>query len=323
MTRIKIGVMGCANVAKRSVIPAIKHLINDFDLVAVSSRTKEKAEGMAAEFGCTAVVGYENLLKEDIDAVYIPLPTGLHEEWVNKALLAGKHVYAEKSIALLPQSAKGMVENASKHNLALMEGYMFLYHSQHEQVRKIIQAGEIGEIRSFRAAFGFPPLAEGNFRYDHKIGGGVVFDAAGYTVRAVHHFLGNDFEVASSSLWFDPVHQTHLYGDALLKSKNDLGAHISFGFDNFYQCYYEFWGSRGRLVAERAFTPGPEFLPSLILENEKGRQVLSAEKCNHFVGAMQEFKRIINFSSDRNTHYNQIIIQSRALDRIIKLALIQ
>ncbi|MEQ9414848.1 MAG: Gfo/Idh/MocA family oxidoreductase [Cyclobacteriaceae bacterium] len=320
MAKVKIGVMGCATIAKRSVIPAIKHLNNDFELVAVSSRTKEKVEAMAIEFGCAAVVGYENLLRENIDAVYIPLPTGLHEEWVNKSLLAGKHVYAEKSIALTFQSAMGMVENARKHNLALMEGYMFLYHSQHDQVKSIIQAGEIGEIRSFRSAFGFPPLAQDNFRYDHKIGGGVVFDAAGYAIRAVHHFLGYDFEVVASSLSFDPVHKTHVYGDALLKNKTGLGAHVSFGFDNFYQCNYEFWGSKGRLVAERAFTPGPDFQPSLLLENEKGRQVLLAEKCNHFVGAMREFSRIIKSSSDRYIHYNQITTQSRALDQIIKLA---
>lgn len=320
MAKVKIGVMGCAAIAKRSVIPAIKYLSSEFELVAVSSRTKEKAELMATEFGCTAVVGYENLLKQDIDAVYMPLPTGLHDEWVNKALLAGKHVYAEKSIALTLQSAKGMVENARKHNLALMEGYMFLYHSQHELVKSIIQGGEIGEIRSFRSAFGFPPLAQSNFRYDHEIGGGVVFDAAGYTVRAVHHFLGNDYEVVSSSLSYDPVHKTHLYGDALLKNKRGLGAHVSFGFDNFYQCYYEFWGSKGKLTAERAFTPSPDFQPTLTLENNKGRQQIVAEKCNHFVGALQEFHRIINLSSDRNAHYNQIITQSRALDQIIKLA---
>ncbi len=320
MAKVKIGVMGCAAIAKRSVIPAIKYLSSEFELVAVSSRTKEKAELMATEFGCAAVVGYENLLKQDVDAVYMPLPTGLHDEWVNRALGAGKHVYVEKSIAFTFESAMRMVENAKRYNVALMEGYMFLYHTQHQQVKKIVQAGEIGEVRSFRSAFGFPPLAQGNFRYDHEMGGGVVFDAAGYTVRAVHHFLGNDLEVVSSSLSYDPVHKIHQYGDALLKNKSGLGAHVSFGFDNFYQCYYEFWGSNGKLTAERAFTPGPDFQPTLILETKTGRQQIVAEKSNHFVGALQEFNRIINLSSDRNAHYNQIITQSRALDQIIKLA---
>jgi len=312
--------MGCAAIAKRSIIPAIKYLSNEFELVAVSSRTKEKATLMANEFGCAAVVGYENLLKQEVDAVYIPLPTGLHDEWVNRALAAGKHVYVEKSIAFTFESTRKMVENARSHNVALMEGYMFLYHTQHQQVKKILQADEIGEVRSFRSAFGFPPLAKDNFRYDNEIGGGVVFDAAGYTIRAVHHFLGNDLEVVSSSLSFDPNHKTHLFGDALLKSKSGLGAHVSFGFDNFYQNYYEFWGSKGKLTAERAFTPGPDFQPALILENNKGRQQILAEKCNHFVGTMQEFNRIINLSGERNVHYNQIIAQSRALDQIIKLA---
>ena len=115
MKKIRIGVMGCAAIAKKSVIPAILALPEQFELVAIASRTSEKAEEFAALFGCEAVTGYDYLLQLDIDAVYIPLPTGLHEEWINKALLAGKHVYAEKSIASSFDSAKSMVENAKKN----------------------------------------------------------------------------------------------------------------------------------------------------------------------------------------------------------------
>ena len=76
MRNIKIGVIGCANVAERLMIPAIK-ATDEFDLVAVASRTKEKAASFANKFSCEAVVDYSNLInRDDIDAVYIPLPTG-------------------------------------------------------------------------------------------------------------------------------------------------------------------------------------------------------------------------------------------------------
>jgi hypothetical protein len=84
--RIRIGVLGCANIAKRSVIPALLE-IPDFELVAVASRTISKASEFATIFGCEAIEGYDNLIdREDIDALYIPLPTGLHEEFIVKAL---------------------------------------------------------------------------------------------------------------------------------------------------------------------------------------------------------------------------------------------
>ncbi|CAF4884080.1 unnamed protein product [Rotaria sp. Silwood1] len=97
---MNIGVLGCANIAMRSVIPAIKS-ITDFKLIAVASRAKEKAAEYAEKFQCEAIEGYDNLIeRKDIDALYIPLPTGLHLEYVIKALESGKHVIAEKSLGM-------------------------------------------------------------------------------------------------------------------------------------------------------------------------------------------------------------------------------
>ena len=95
MNKLRIGVLGCANIARRSVIPAIKS-IAEFELLAIASRTKEKAEGFAQEFNCEAIHGYQELIdRKDIDVIYMPLPTGLHEEWSVKALEAGKHILIE------------------------------------------------------------------------------------------------------------------------------------------------------------------------------------------------------------------------------------
>jgi len=72
MNKLKIGVLGCANIAKRSVIPAIKS-IADFELIAIASRTKAKAEEFASTFNCEAIEGYQNLLdRNDIDVIYMP-----------------------------------------------------------------------------------------------------------------------------------------------------------------------------------------------------------------------------------------------------------
>jgi NDP-hexose-3-ketoreductase len=165
--KIKIGVLGCANIAQRTVIPALKFLSGKFELIFVASRSIDKAEAFAREFNCKAIAGYDNIINSSkIDALYIPLPTGLHKEWVNKALLAGKHVYAEKSIASNLTDAKIMVDNAKQKNLALMEGYMFQYHSQHKVVLDLLKIGEIGGLRYFSSSFGFPPFPNNNFRYD-------------------------------------------------------------------------------------------------------------------------------------------------------------
>ena len=320
MGRIRIGVMGCAAIARKSVIPAIKQLADEFTLVAVASRTKEKAEALAAEFGCNAVVGYDALLSAEIDAVYIPLPTGLHDEWINKALAAGKHVYAEKSIANSAPGAHEMVKSARKNDLALMEGYMFQYHPQHQAVKNLISEGAIGAIRSFRGSFGFPPLDSSNFRYDNEVGGGALYDAAGYPLRALHFLLGSHFRVQGASLFNDPVSGTNIFGSAYLKDDSGVGAHLDFGFDHFYQCNYEIWGSKGKLTALRAYTPAAEFAPTLLLEQQGKSETITIAPDNHFIGAMAEFHRLVSGTGDRHSHYDAILLQSDSLEAIKNFA---
>src|SRR5258707_26812 len=108
MTRVRIGVLGCAGIARRSTIPAMK-AVPGLDLVAVASRSREKADAFASQFGVEPMVGYQALVdRQDIDALYVPLPTGLHAEWIPKSLEAGKHVLAEKSLAVGHESMQAM-----------------------------------------------------------------------------------------------------------------------------------------------------------------------------------------------------------------------
>lgn len=319
--KIKIGVLGCANIAKRSVIPAIKELKQTFELAAIASRSINKAKDFADIFDCEPICGYQNLIdRKDISALYIPLPTGLHKEWIMKALNSGKHVYAEKSIAFNYKDASEMVNIARLNDLALMEGYMFIYHTQHKLTLDIINSGEIGEIRSFRSSFGFPPLRNDNFRYEKDLGGGVVFDAAGYPLRAVHLFLGSDLKVTGSSLKYSQTTNTAIYGNAFLQNKDGASAQISFGFDNFYQCNYEIWGSIGKLTATRAFTPKPDEQPEFILENKDEKRKILAPADNHFKRALEEFSYTIHNTRLKEKHYTDILRQSLALDTIIKLS---
>jgi len=318
--KIRIGVLGCANIAERSIIPSIIELNSIFELVAVASRSEKKALEFSSKFNCEAIIGYQNIIDRlDIDALYIPLPTGLHKEWVTKALLAGKHIYVEKSFAFSFADTLEMINLAKSRKLALMEGYMFLYHSQHNLVKEIIAAGEIGEIRTFRSSFGFPPLDESNFRYNNEIGGGVVFDAAGYPLRASHFIIGEDLVVTSSSLSYSGTTNTAIFGNAFLKNSTGKSAQISFGFDNYYQCNYEVWGSNGKIIVKKAFTPKFNEEPEILIENQNGIKKINAPSDNHFTNAFIKFSELIHYG-DLDLVYNDILRQSSSLDSIIEFS---
>ena len=85
--RIRIGVLGCANIAVRSVIPAIMELNEVFDLYGIASRNPEKADKFANQFQTKAFYSYDELIEnENLQAIYIPLPNALHAEYIEKAL---------------------------------------------------------------------------------------------------------------------------------------------------------------------------------------------------------------------------------------------
>jgi len=317
---MNIGVLGCANIAFRSVIPAIKS-IPDFNLIAVASRTLSKAQEYADKFECEAIEGYDNLIaRSDIDVIYLPLPTGMHKEYVTKCLEAGKHVLAEKSLGMNYDEVKSMVELARSKNLLLMENYMFEYHSQHKFVFDLINNDEIGELRLFRSIFGFPPLPKDNFRYDKAMGGGSLLDAAGYPIKASQIFLGYDISVKAANLYYDKNLDVDIFGSAYLTGETGIPSEISFGFDNLYQCNYEIWGSKGKILAERAFTPQPNYSPKIVLQKDTETKEYLIEPDNHFVNILNEFNRAIE-AKDFESHYKKLLSQAKLQDEVRNLSI--
>jgi predicted dehydrogenase len=297
------------------MMPAIK-ATNEFELIAVASRTKEKAETFAEKFSCEAIEGYSNLLsRDDIDAVYIPLPTGLHEEWIIKTLKKGKHVLAEKSLATDYISAMKIINEAESRQLLVMENYMFQYHNQHSFVQKLIKDGEIGDVHFFKSSFGFPPRSKDDIRYSKKLGGGALLDAGGYVVKAAQLFLCPDLTLGGAFLRYDRQLDVDIYGGAILKNNKDQIAHVSFSFDNYYQCSYEIWGNKGKITADRAFTPPPNFAPTILLEKQYHKQEFAITPDNHFINILKEFHRAIQ-EKDFHRHWEDALMQANLLNQI-------
>ena len=111
MEKLRFGIIGCSKIAIRSVMPSIVNSTNA-ELSIIGSRTLDKAEKTARMFELENFGSYEDVLKSNVDAIYISLPIALHEEWSIKASKAGKHVLSEKSSTTNFASAKNMVQEA-------------------------------------------------------------------------------------------------------------------------------------------------------------------------------------------------------------------
>ncbi|WP_339132312.1 Gfo/Idh/MocA family oxidoreductase [Streptomyces sp. f51] len=286
---VRVGVLGCADIALRRMLPAFT-AAPGLELAAIASRDPARAKEAGLRFGCRPVHGYAELLAaDDIEAVYVPLPAALHAPWVEAALEAGKHVLAEKPLTTDPESTERLLGLAAKRGVALMENVMFVHHPRHEAVRSLVADGRIGELRSFRAEFAIPPLADGDIRYSAELGGGALSDVGLYPLRAALHFLGHDLDVVGARLVRRAGREVETAGAALLATPGGVTAHLTFGMEHAYASRYELWGSEGRITVDRAFTPPADHVPVIGLHGGAGTEEIRLEPADQVAATVAAF----------------------------------
>jgi len=319
MRKLKIGILGTANIAIRSVIPALKLLPNQFELIGVASRDGAKARKVAAELHLEPFEQYEAILDvSKIDVIYIPLPNSMHHQWVKIALNLGIHVLVEKSLGCSLEEVIFLNILAKEKGLVLIENFQFRFHRQLSSIQALIKNDQIGELRCLRASFGFPPFKDkANIRYTEELGGGALLDAAAYTTKISQILLGNNLEVKGATLNYQDGFLVDIWGGAYLENPNSgIFSQVSFGFDHFYQCGIEIWGSKGRIRTNRLFTAPSDYKPIILLEKDHGSDQIEIEPDNHFVNMLLHLYQLIETKKGIMEEYSQNIDQSRLLSQI-------
>ncbi|WP_066270023.1 Gfo/Idh/MocA family protein [Hydrogenophaga palleronii] len=203
-TPLRLGILGCANVAKqfaRDVTPS-----ESVSLVAVASRDADKAQAFAQAQGIDKHHGsYEALLADpDIEAIYLPLPNSLHAEWAIKAAAAGKHVLCEKPLAMGPDEARAMFDAARQNRVLLLESYPYAFQPQTAAMMRLIEDGAIGQVQSMQAVFGFRLMNLQNIRMQPELGGGSLLDAGSYVLSLIRLVMGAaPVRVMADATWTD------------------------------------------------------------------------------------------------------------------------
>jgi predicted dehydrogenase len=310
---LRVGVMGCASIAERMVIPAILQTPG-LMLHSIASRDPEKADRFASRFDARPVYTYEELADSpDINLIYMPLPTALHLEWAVRCLEAGKHVLLEKSLACNLAEAETIVNAARKKRLLVRENFMFAWHRQFSVLKEILASGRLGEIRCIRSSFGFPPFPDAsNIRYSSELGGGALLDAGAYTVKVANLLLGEQVKIKACSMNFDTVRGVDLHGGIFMTAPGGVVVETAFGFDHFYQCNLEVWGSKGKLSANRIFTAGPGVKPQISLEFQGNTEHIEIEPDNHFANLLAGMVTQIQ-AGDFEPDYREILLQASLL----------
>lgn len=181
------GVIGTAGIA-RKVVRAM-HLSRHASPVAIASRNLDRALAFAEDTGLERAHGsYEAMLADpEIDAVYIPLPTGIRRAVVIDAARAGKHVLSEKPVAPHVAAAEEMIEACSDAGVQFMDGVMFMHHARLAKMREHLprlgpQVDYVASVHSFK------PASEAFFKENIRVNPeteplGCMGDLGWYNVR--------------------------------------------------------------------------------------------------------------------------------------------
>jgi predicted dehydrogenase len=196
---VRIGVLGAARIAPSALIKPSQDNA-DVVVVAVAAREGSRATAFAAKHGIERVLQtYEALIDDpDIDAIYNPLPNGLHGRWTRAALAAGKHVLCEKPFTANADEAREIADLAATSDRVVMEAFHYRYHPLALRAEEIIASGELGRLTRVEATLCFPLPMFSDIRYDYSLAGGALMDAGCYAVHMARTFGGSTPEVVSA-----------------------------------------------------------------------------------------------------------------------------
>ena len=243
------GLLSTARINER-LIPAIR-ASEQSELLAVASRSKERAQAYAKQWGIPRAYGtYEQMLADPaINVIYLSLPNHLHAEWAIKCVEAGKHVLCEKPIAITTDEVMRMAQAAGRNRVIIQEAAMMRFHPQTRYLRALVAERAIGDVRLIRGVFAFTLENPGDIRLNMNMGGGSLWDLGSYCVSFARVVLqAEPVEVSAYQVSGDSG--VDLSFSAQMRFRSGTLVQFFSSFQSFAHIEADFLGTEGRIYAD-------------------------------------------------------------------------
>lgn len=320
---LRIGVLGAAKIVPSALINPAKKL-PDVKVIVIAARDSKRAASFARRYSIPNVhQTYTDLLSDpEVDAIYNPLPNGLHAEWTIKALRAGKHVLCEKPFASNSKEASEMANTAKETGKMLSEAFAYRTHPMAARLKEIMTNGEIGNIKSIEARFGFLLPELSNIRFNYDLGGGALMDAGCYPVSLVRFLVGLEPTVIEAKA-------------KLIKPQVDSKVEAKFTFPNGIQAsivcnmlsprlFESFLKIQGDAGEVRVINPyHPHWFNFYSIRNAKGTQRGTIRGENAYTSQLRAFADAIKNGTPLTTNPDDALNNMRVIDAIYKKAGLQ
>ncbi|MBN1406251.1 MAG: Gfo/Idh/MocA family oxidoreductase [Calditrichaceae bacterium] len=299
MRKVKWGVLSTAKIGTEKVIPAMQKGMFT-EVTAIASRSLESAKHAANKLNIPkAYSSYEALVNDPgIEAVYIPLPNHLHVEWAEKCMKAGKHVLLEKPIGLNYKQAEHLLQISKKYSeIKIMEGFMYRHHPQMLEVKRLIDDGIIGEVRSTYSTFTYFNNNPKDIRNQPDIGGGGLLDIGCYCISLARFIFANEPKRVSGLIENDPHLRIDRLASGLLEFQEGYAGFMC-STQLQYQQYARVSGTKGMIEILKPFTPESDERAKIILLKDSNRKEITFDACDKYTIQSDLFSNAILNNQD-------------------------
>ncbi len=204
----KWGIIGTGKIARAFAIDICN--LPGHQVAAVGSRSADSANAFASEFNCSGHASYEDLIAQEVDAIYVATPHPMHAPNTVLALNGGKPVLCEKPFAVNARESELMIATARKNNLLLMEAMWSRFLPHYRIIREMILNEEFGEIISLTADHGQAlPLPKYYRLHAPELAGGALLDLGIYPISLSYLVLGKPSEILSKATFTETGVDAH------------------------------------------------------------------------------------------------------------------
>jgi len=318
---IRWGIFSTANIGVKSVAPAIRASSNG-KLVAIASRNPQDASKKYSFAHEARIVNdYQSIIDDpNIDAIYNPLPNGLHAEWTIKALQAGKHVLCEKPLSVTAQEGKMMVDAAHANNVLLMEAFMYRFHPQMQWALQQVRSGVVGTVRLVRASFSFDIRSKpDDIRLKPELAGGSLMDVGCYPVNFCHAVYGQMPQVVAARIHTATPGGVDMATNAVLDYGNGSFGIIDCSFELPTRQIAEIIGEAGTITIPVPFTPGNSSVAAFIIKDGQMSEQ-SFEPVDQYQLQVEHFDHCIQTGQEPSFRLSETLENMATIEAIYKAA---
>lgn len=291
---MNIAVWGLGNHAINNILPALNKT-KALNLLGICTRNQENLKKYSTKYKCIPWSSHQDMLnKKNLDVIYLATPPELHFKQGVEILSSNKHFWSEKPLTNKYKNAQQLISLSKKNNLSVFEGFMYFYHPQFIELKKIIDNEFLGNLKEIRCTFELPHLENPGYRNNIKLGASALFDLGCYPISLILKLFEN-YNIELLKVDLKKNLKVDISGEISLKVNSSINCFLKWGYDKKYKNEIELIGSKQKVFTDKIFSKDKKYLPKFLYIDQNNKSThKEIDQADHFELMFDAFYSFIN-----------------------------